>query len=162
MPSPPCERSSRRSTCTNMSKTFVSISGAIPIPVSSTPMTTSSPSRRASRQIRPPGSVYLAALSSRLARTCSSRVGSASSRSSSSGTPTLSSWPRSSISGAGRGDGLAHDRGQVHDLLAKLDLAQADPGDVHQVVDQPGQVLDLPVHHRPQGLDGRVCPPRCA
>ena len=56
------------------------------------------PLRPAVSSIRPPASVYLAALFSRLARTCSSRVGSASSRGGSGGErdrQVVRRWPRS-------------------------------------------------------------------
>ena len=42
-------------------------------------------------------------------------------------------------------DGTADDRREVERLLAELDLAPRDAGDVQQVVDQPGQVPDLPL-----------------
>ncbi len=42
------------------------------------------------------------------------------------------------------------------DLLAQADAAAGDAGDVEQVVHQPGQVLDLPLHHLARGLEARV------
>ena len=41
------------------------------------------------------------------------------------------------------------DRGQFDPLLAEFDLAPHDPGHVEQVVHQPDQVMDLPLHHLP-------------
>ena len=57
-------------SCVNMSNTAGSDSGAMPMPLSLTSITTSSPSSAASSRMRPCGSVYLAALVSRLATTC--------------------------------------------------------------------------------------------
>ena len=42
-------------------------------------------------------------------------------------------------------DGLVEDRRGVDDLRPEADLAAGDPGDVEQVVDEPGEVLDLPL-----------------
>ena len=100
------------------------------------------------------------ALFSRFQRTCSSRVGSASRRIGSSGRSTVNSWPRSSSADRTDLDRAPDHRGQVDDLLAELDLAPADPGDVHQVVDQPGEVDHLPLGHRPLGLDPSAVPVR--
>ncbi len=50
----------------------------MPMPESFTRITASSPSRPADNQICPPGSVYLAALSSRFVIICVNRVGSPS------------------------------------------------------------------------------------
>ena len=77
MPSPPCERSSDRSTCVNISKMLSSLSGGMPMPVSSTVTTASSPSRSAVTLILPPGVVYLQLLLSRLPNTWARRTGSA-------------------------------------------------------------------------------------
>ncbi len=76
MPRPPARSSVPRS-CVNMSKTAGSDSGAMPMPLSLTSMTTSSPSSAASSRMRPFGSVYFAALVSRLATICDTRSGSA-------------------------------------------------------------------------------------
>ena len=93
MPSPPCVRARPCSACTNGSKTCASISGAMPMPESRTratahhakadvcsgaPSGASEVSSPTVIQIQPPGSVYLAALCSRLRKTCSRRVGSPS------------------------------------------------------------------------------------
>ena len=76
MPSPPCDRSSERSPCTKRSKTRGKSSAEIPSPSSRTRITTSPPSSSAVSWMWPPGSVYLAALSSRFTSTCSKRIGS--------------------------------------------------------------------------------------
>ena len=120
---------------------------------------TSPPSGSTASRIWPPGSVYLAELFSRFQRTCSSLVGSASSRIAPSGRATVSSVAALVDQGPGRLDGLADDRGQVHDLLLEFDLAPADAGHVHQVVDQAGQVDDLPLGHRPLGLEALAVAP---
>ena len=74
-PRPPSERASDRSPWAKSSNIRGSISGAMPMPVSRTRITISPPSRAAESQIRPPSSVYLAALFSRFERICSRRVG---------------------------------------------------------------------------------------
>ena len=150
IPSPPWLRSSDRSAWVNRSKTRGSSSGAIPMPVSRTRTTASSPSRPASSSIRPPGSVYLAALFSRLARTCSSRAASASRGIGLVGQrrPTARGGGTRSAAGPSRRRGRRPSRRSTRPL-AELDLAAADPGDVEQVVDQPGEVPDLPLGDRP-------------
>ena len=149
IPRPPWAWSRWSPTWTNMSKTFGSISGLIPIPVSRTRMTTSPPSGSTDSRIRPPGSVYLAALFSRFQRICSSLVGSASSRIAPVGQGDGQLVAALVDLGPGRLDRLPDDRGQVHDLPVQLDLAPVDPGDVHQVVDQPRQVDDVAARPSP-------------
>ena len=82
-----------------MSKTRDIDFAAMPTPVSLTVTTTLSCSRRAVTVIRPPGSVYLAALLSRFEKTCARRTGSASRPSGSAGSATSSVWFAASISG---------------------------------------------------------------
>ena len=152
IPSPPFDRSERCSAWTNIWKMCGSISGMIPMPVSRTRTTASPPSRPASRRISPPGSVYLMALFSRFQRTCSSLVGSASRRIASSGIDAVNACPRSWSDDPTASIARSDDRGESHHLLAELDLPLGDAGDVHEVVDQPGQVGHLPLGHRPLGL----------
>ena len=121
----------------------------MPIPVSLTRTTAWPPSRPAVSRMPPPGSVYLAALLSRLASTCSSRVGSASRTTGTSGSETINSWPPLGHQGRAASAARATTAAEVHHLLAEHDLAPADPRDVHQVVDQPGHVPHLPLRHRP-------------
>ena len=99
MPSPPCAFVEAWSTCTNNSKMWGSMSGAMPMPLSRTRSTASSPSRSAVSQMRPFASVYLAALVRRLPTTWASRTGSASRSRDSFGSRTLKSWPCASTSG---------------------------------------------------------------
>ena len=106
-----------------MSKTLGSISGAIPMPVSRTRTTTSPPSGSADRAIRPPGSVYLAALFSRFQRTCSSLVGSRLQPDRLVGQGDGQLVAALVDQGPGRLDRLVDDRGQVHDLPVQVDLA---------------------------------------
>ena len=91
IPRPPCERSSEASTWAKGSKMCASASAAMPIPVSCTRTTISSPSRAASNVMRPPSLVYFTAFVSRLPRICSSRAGSASTGSGASGRDTTRS-----------------------------------------------------------------------
>ena len=44
-------------------------------------------------------------------------------------------------------DGPRHHIRQVHSLLLEVDLTLADPGDVEQVIHQPGDLLDLMLDH---------------
>ena len=119
-------------------------SGAMPMPVSRTRTTASSPPGSASSSIRPPGSVYLAALFSRLTTTCSSRTGSASSADRPGRSVTAARGLRSSIRGRTASTAGGRPR-RGRRLAAELDLAPADPRDVQQVVDQPCQVADLAI-----------------
>ena len=77
MPKPPCERSIDRSAWVNRSKMRGNSSGAMPMPLSLTRITTVSPSTSIFNPMRPPSSVYLAAFVSRLTNTCSRRAASA-------------------------------------------------------------------------------------
>ena len=95
--------------------------------------------------MRPPASVYFAALVRRLTRICSSRIGSASSR-----RPPLIERDAQLVlpllqERADGLDGTADDRREVERLLPEADLPPGDAGDVQQVVDQPGEVLHLPL-----------------
>ena len=93
--------------------------------------------------MRPPFSVYLAAFVRRFPKTCSSLVGSASTIIGSRGTETVSSCSRLPDQGGDRLDRPGDDGGEVHDLLAEVDLPLRDPGDVEQVLDQAVEGLDL-------------------
>ena len=95
------------------------------------------PLARARTAIAPPGGVYLAALVSRFATTCASRVGSPSTRRPRRGTSTVSVWVRCSSSGLAISIAFADHLGQLDDLGLQLDLAARDARDVEQVVDQP-------------------------
>ena len=100
MPSPPCDRVAAWSTCTNRSKTAGQHVGGDPD--AGVPHPQAPPRRRpvpAVSQMRPPGSVYLAALVSRLPTTWASRTGSASRGSDSAGRRHVKSWPWASMSG---------------------------------------------------------------
>ena len=105
------------------------------------------PPAPAVRQMRPPGSVYLAALFSRLASTWASRTGSASTHSGSGGSATSSSCWRASMSGRLVSTARATTAATSTGSLRKLDLAAGDARHVQQVVHQAGQVLHLPLHH---------------
>ncbi len=76
-----------------------SLSAGMPMPVSVTDTTTSLPCNSARRSMRPPLSVYLAALLSRFRNTCASRVRSASTITGPGGSVTVNSWPIFSMSG---------------------------------------------------------------
>ena len=76
MPRPPSERSSCDVICANIWNRRGKAAGAMPIPLSRSAMQISRPSTRADNSSRPPGSVYLAALLSRLPTACVIRKGS--------------------------------------------------------------------------------------
>ena len=104
--------------------------------------------------MRPPGSVYLALLVSRLPKTWASRVRSASRKTGSGGSETVSSCPAASISGRAVSTALLTHVRQQHAGPAQLHLVAVDAGDVEQVVDQPHHVPELPLHHGPGLGDG--------
>jgi hypothetical protein len=83
----------------NMSKISGIESAASPMPLSLTETTISLPSRPAASSMRPPGSVYFAALLSRLENTWASRVVSPSTGKGSRGSRTSSAWRRESMKG---------------------------------------------------------------
>ena len=95
-------------------------------------------------QIRPPLSVYLAALVSRFTTICSIRVGSAQIE---KGTP-LERGEELVLplvdERADRLDGLVEDAGRVEKFFLQANLAAGDPGDVEQVVDQADELPHLP------------------
>ena len=93
--------------------------------------------------IRPPGSVYFAALFSRFETICSRRVGSPSIRNGSGGRLIDQLVAERFDQGKGRLDGMGDDRVEVDGLLAKLDPSARDPRDVEKVFEEPGHVLDL-------------------
>ena len=47
------------------------------------------------------------------------------------------------------------DNREVKPLLSQLDLAVADTRDLEQIVDEPHEMLDLPLHHLLRALGGR-------
>jgi hypothetical protein len=75
MPSPPCARWYVRSACANKSNTRGKTSTGIPTPLSRTEIIAWLPSRRAVSEMRPPSSVYFAALFNRFATICARRTG---------------------------------------------------------------------------------------
>ena len=94
--------------------------------------------------MRPPSSVYFAALFNRLARTCSSRVGSPSIGIGPVATETVELRARALDEGADGLDRLRHDRRRRRGVsVFRLDLAAGDPRDVEQVVDESHDVLEL-------------------
>ena len=86
--------------------------------------------------------------------TCSSRVGSASSQTAPRRceTSARASAPRRAAGPPRRR--WRRPAASVEPLLPELDLAAGDPGDVQQVVDQPGEVLDLPLDDVLGPVDG--------
>ena len=146
MPEPPSERASERSPWANRSKIRGSSSGGMPTPVSRTRMTTSSPSRRAVSAMRPAGVGVLRGVGQevdedllepgRVGLEPQAAVGRARRSARASAPRGAAGRPRRHCSTTGE---------QVERLLPELDLAPGDAGDVQQVVDQPGEVLHLPL-----------------
>ena len=150
MPSPPWARLIERFACVNSSKTcrqHLRRDADAVVAHRRPPRCHRRAGRRA--QMWPPGSVYLAALFSRLAKTCVSRTGSASTTQRlardvddelvAGGSRSAAGWSRPRCARVGR---------ELDRLLAQLDLAARDARDVEQVVHQADHVVDLPLHHR--------------
>ncbi len=99
MPSPLRMRSGDSSTWTKRSQTCASLSGEMPMPLSRTRITTSAIVFSPVISMRPPGSVYLAALRMMFSRICCSLTRSATTCKGSRGSCTttsclpISSWP---------------------------------------------------------------------
>ena len=87
------------------------------------------------------GSVYLAALVSRLATTCARRTGVAVDGEAAGAARRRSSWWLPLLEQRARHlDRLGDDLGQLDRLALELDLAARDARDVEQIVDQADQV----------------------
>src|SRR6185437_4899585 len=96
IPSPPPARGCCSFTWENISKTCSSACGGMPMPLSVTATTASSPSCRIVMRMRPPASVYLALLWIRLVTTWVKRSASPSTMRPSSRTSVVSVWPLAS------------------------------------------------------------------
>jgi hypothetical protein len=105
-------------------------------------ITSSAFSSRAPSSMRPSGSVYLAALVSRLPMTCERRSGSASSRTFSAGrlTTACDAWHRAA---AARSPPRRHHRFQIDVVLLELELPARDARYVEQIVEQQRHALHL-------------------
>ena len=110
--------------------------------------------RWADSQMRPPRTVYLAALFNRFENTCRMRVGSARSGIGSWGNSTVSSWPDCSMSGrlvstALVGPSPARSAPTAIRSVPKL------MREVEQVIDQADHLLHLPLNHGPAAINRR-------
>ena len=103
--------------------------------------------------MRPPGSVYLAALFSRFTTTCSRRVGIRIEAHGLLGESNRELVLPLVHEVADARDRSGNDRPELQRLQANLDLAQRDSGDIEQVVDQAGEVLDLSIDDLPGPRD---------
>ena len=103
--------------------------------------------RLAMTDTRPPDGVNLAALVRRLSTICEMRVASASRSNGVAGISSVRLTPAAGQLRLRRFNGAFDDRAQVDAFLAQRQLAASDAADVHQVVDQPHQLQDLPLHH---------------
>ena len=120
---------------------------------------------RRERDARRPASVYLAALLSRLASTCASRTGSASSAQRLARQRRRSSCVAAGVDQRPAGlDGAAHARRPARPRSVRSSiLPRRDARDVEQVVDQAHQVVDLALDHRAhRRRPRRRPPPACA
>ena len=97
--------------------------------------------------MRPPSSVYFAALFSRFATTCASRTGIGHDGHGLGRQLDRQLVPRGFDQRPARLDGAAQHRAQVDGLLAQLDPAARHARDLHQVVDEPHEVVDLALEH---------------
>ena len=129
-----------------MSNTRDSDSAGMPTPVSLTVTIALSCSRRAAIQMRPPGSVYLAALLSRFDEHLRETHGVGIETECFRRERDLERVIRRVDQRAARLDSRRDHVGEIHAALAQLDLAARDARDVQQVVDQPHHVVDLALH----------------
>ena len=131
----------------------------MPIPVSLTRTTTSSPSRPAVQGDRAAGLGVLRGVVQQVDDHLlqPDRVGLEPERA--DGEPHREPVLALVDEGPGRLDGRGDDRGQGHRLQAEPDLAPGDPGDVEQVVDQPGHEPDLLLDDRPHPSSSSGSPP---
>ena len=106
--------------------------------------------------IRPPWLVYLAALFSRLAKTCVSRTGSPPTDIGSSASSMVSSWRMLSSTGRLVSIAALTIARQIERFLLDVDDPARDARHLEQVVDEPDQVMDLPLHHRAGRQRARV------
>ncbi len=113
------------------------------MPLSITLMTTSEPVSRAASSIRPPSGVYFAALFKRLERTWASRAGSTSSTTGCWGSERCKLVPVIVKQRPACLDRQLDDAIELDQLFLEDDRSAGDPGNVEQVVDDPGHVLDL-------------------
>ncbi len=150
MPSPPCDRSSERSTCVNSSKTLGSIS-AEECRCRCPPRGTRPPSRRARRKrcIDPPPRVYFAALLSRFESTCDNRTRSHLTQSVSSGMEMVNSCPASSMRGR-----LVLQTAvatiaatSIQHLQLEPDFAPGNPRDIEEIVHESHELRRLTIDH---------------
>ena len=130
-------------TCENMVNRPGSDSGVRPMPVSRMAMTSSAFSMRAYSAIWPSGSVYLAALVSRLPMTCDRRSGSASSLTFSGRQVDRELVLLGVEQRARRFHRDADDGLEVDVVLLELELAARDARHVEQVVEQQRHALHL-------------------
>ena len=124
----------------------------MPAPLSRTVITASFPSRSAVSQIRPPRSVYLAALLSRLVIAWASRTRSASRWIVRGASDTLRPCSRSSISGRLTSSASSRTSWSFTRFLRSGELVARDPRDVQQVFHEADHLLGLPVDHVERGL----------
>ena len=100
MPRPTPFRPMAGPSCTKGSNTCGRAWAVMPMPLSATVITSSSPLAATVSPISPPSGVYLDALSSRLRTICASRIGSPWTSIAGAGRSVRRRWPRSAINGA--------------------------------------------------------------
>lgn len=124
-----------------------SISAEMPTPLSVTCNSSVVGCRLASTRIRPPGSVYLAALIRRSCTTCDRRVVSPLTAIPLRGTRTVKFVATLLQQRAGHLDRLRDDVAKLHVLTSELDSAPRNPRDIEQIVDESHQMAYLPIDH---------------
>ena len=111
---------------------------------------------RHGHRMRPPGSVYLAALSAGWRTPASSRTRSPFRMTVGPGCGICSTWPRASSSGRRDFDRVVQDVAELQRLAPQLDQPAADARDVQQVVDQARELVHLARHQLQLPLAARI------
>ena len=119
------------------------------MPRSATRTIASGPSCAIVTLIWPPSSWNFAALLSRFATTWVSRTRSPETRTAVSGTLEGEIVPSGLDQRPAGLDPRTHHRDEIERLRLELDLPARDPGDVEQIVDEPGQLIDLSLDQIP-------------
>ena len=152
---PPCDCSSERSTCVNMSKIVSSLSAGMPIPVSVT-VTTASLVARDGHTNRSARRRVLAAVVEEIAEHLrqTDRIGVQVHRlGRHADIHRVAGGLRERLR---RQHGLANHRRELHVTLAQLDAVVRDAAQIEEIVHQPHQLLELPFHGVEAATDGRV------
>ena len=128
----------------------------MPIPVSRTRTTASSPSFSTVSPMFPPRSMYLAALFKQIGQDLGQPGRVAFEPQGFGRLGNSQAVPAAFDVRAGDLDGIGDHVRQLDALRLEIDLATADTGDIQQVIDQSGQMLDLAFDDIPGPLEVNV------